>query len=133
VTTAETEEESSIEELHVLEDHDHLQHVVQKVKPRLEIEAQSARGLRRNTTTLFESGAASADESILDHPEEIQGRRYEKGIEEGNCWRTREALTRQNVVPIIRHHQNDGRVEARLHLEVITRNPDEVLLEALNV
>jgi hypothetical protein len=129
VTTAEIEEES-IEELHVQE----VQLVDQRVteKPRPEIAVQSTRG--SSTTNDLGNEAVSADENILDldHPEEIHVRRCEKEIEEGSCWRTREAPTRQNaVLTIHRHHLNGARAEVPLYLEVITRSPDEVHPEAL--
>lgn len=129
MTTAEIEEES-IEEFHVQE----AQHADQRVteKPSPEIAVQSTRGL--NTTNDLENEAANADENTLDldHLEEIHGRRCGKGIEEESCWRTREALTRQNAVLTIHHHHlNGARVEVPLHREVITRSPGEVHLEAL--
>jgi hypothetical protein len=128
VTIAETEVEL-IEELHVQEDRDRQLHVAPRAtgNPRPEIAVRSSRGRCHNTAAIdLAIVVAIADGDNPDHLYEIRGRKCGRGTEEGSCW-TREALTGQNAVPTIHHHQaNAARVEVLPQHGATIRNRDEL-------
>jgi hypothetical protein len=71
------------------------------------------------------NAATIADADYLDRPLGILGRKFGSGTEAGSCW-TREALTSQNAVPTIRHHQvSVGKVEVFLLHGAIIRSREE--------